>query len=260
MLRAQTSWSIILITSLAILVTYRLYFKEVSELITPIGRTTNYTKVIIAFGDSLTEGLFDWPNSRSFHPYTIKLQRLISNEIKKSDSKLDIIVRNFGISGERLRESMEQRLRHVVDTTHPDLLIILGGTNDLLDMEKEVNDYDSIKRTNEIIQGLKTLHLLCYYKGIPTVALSIPETAIDDRDQNATVATMRRKINKELRDFARRSQVKATFVDISTIIGRKHKKYWDDGVHFTPIGYDRVGEVIYAEIKDMIRSWIKKGG
>ena len=259
MLRAQTSWSIILITSLAILVTYRLYFKEVNELIAPTIGTTSNAKVIVAFGDSLTEGLFDWPNSRSFHPYTIKLQRLINNEIKKSDSKLAIIVRNFGISGELLRESMEQRLGRVVHTTHPNLLIILGGTNDLLDMEK-AKDIDSIKRTNEIIQGIKNLHLHCHYKGIPTVALSIPETAIDDRDQNATVATMRRKINNELRDFASSSQVKATFVDISTKISRKHnKKYWDDGVHFTPIGYDRVGEIIYAEIKDMIRSWIKKG-
>ena len=223
-----------------------------------LGRKDNF-KVIAAFGDSLTEGLFDWPNSRRFHPYTIKLQKLINDKIKRANSELSIVVKNFGISGERLRKSMKDRLRRVIASTNPDVVIILGGTNDLLDMEKEVSANNYATQTNELIQDIKSLHLECHYKGIPTAALSIPETAIDDRDQNATVSLMRRIINREMEDFANRSQTRTIFVDISTETDRKHnRKYWDDGVHFTPMGYDRVAEIIFKGIGQMIKLWIQK--
>ena len=261
MQRFQASWPLIFIAAFFILVTYRLYFIEIKSFFTPGLFRKGNLKIIVAFGDSLTEGLFDWPKSRSFHPYTIKLQKLINYEIRKGNSEIDIIVRNFGVSGERLRDSMKQRLRKVVTSTKPDFVIILGGTNDLLDTDKEVADYAVDKRRNEIIQDMQTLHLYCHYKGIPTAAISIPETAIDDRNENATVSVMRRAINKEMRDFVTRNQTKSVFVDISSEIPRKdNEQYWDDGVHFSPMGYDKMGELIYRELKDVLKSWMSNYG
>ena len=256
MQRVQTLLAILFIATCAILHIYRMYFTEVRESTAPSIHKETHFKVIVAFGDSLTEGLFDWPNSRQFHPYTIKLQRLINKEVKRANSELNIVVRNFGISGERLQESMKQRLRGVILATNPDFVIILGGTNDLLDMAKGASDYDVHRRSNELIRDTQRLHIYCHHKGIPTAVLSIPETAIDDRDQNATVSLMRRMINDEMRDFTNSSK-HTTYVDISTKIGRKrNEKYWDDGVHFTPMGYDRVGEIIFQEIRPVIKSWI----
>ena len=262
MLRTQTLCSIIFIITSLTLVIYRFYFTEIKKLIAPtVGGREDNLKVIVAFGDSLTEGLFDWPNSRRFHPYTIKLQKLINDKIKRLNSQLTVVVKNFGISGERLRKSMRDRLHRVIALTNPDFVIILGGTNDLLDMEKEISANDFAVQANELIRDLKALHLYCHDKEIPTIALSIPETAIDDRDYNATVSLMRRIINKEMEDFANRSQTRTIFVDISTDTGRKHNRnYWDDGVHFTPMGYDRVAEIIFKEIGQVIKLWMEKLG
>ena len=32
----------------------------------------------------------------------------------------------------------------------------------------------------------------------------------------------------------------------------ERKLIWDDGIHFTPAGYDRIAEIIYDEIKKYI--------
>lgn len=257
MQRLNKSCTLAFIIVLVILLGYHYDIKEVKRLVDKIITKNRNTKVIIAFGDSLTEGLFDWPKSRKFHPYTIKLQQLIDDKIKSGTSELQITVQNAGVSGERLRKSMKQRLRRIVQSANPDLVIILGGTNDLLDIDKEASDYNDDSLASNLLQDIQSLHLYCHYKGIPTAALSIPETAIDDRSANGTVAKLRRIVNKELRDFVTRNLTKSIFVDISDEIKRKgNEEYWDDGVHFSPLGYDRMGEIIYREIKRMIEPWI----
>ena len=40
-------------------------------------QTTTQTN-ILALGDSLTEGLYDWPSNMKFHPYTLRLQQLLT--------------------------------------------------------------------------------------------------------------------------------------------------------------------------------------
>ena len=258
MQRFQSYCSVTLITVIFILTTHRPLLRAIKQRISPMVLGANNRKVIVAFGDSLTEGLFDWPRSRSFHPYTIKLQELINNEVKRSGSILNIVVRNFGVSGERLQKSMKRRLRKIISSENPNYVVILGGTNDLLDIDKQANGNGLGETLNAIVQDTQTLHLYCHYKGIPTAALSIPETAMDNRSENSTVAMMRRTVNKEIQDFVMRNQTKSTFIDISNEIHRRgNEQYWDDGVHFSPKGYDRMGEVVYRELRGVIAAWIR---
>ena len=80
---------------------------------------------ILAFGNSLTEGWCEF--GTRFHPYALKLQNLMESECKTES--IDIV--NKGVSGETTDE-MNARLPEVLDEGGPfDIVIILGGTNDL---------------------------------------------------------------------------------------------------------------------------------
>ena len=81
---------------------------------------------IVAFGDSLTHGLVVSPRRElSSHPYTIELTSLLS---KHKYSNVSVI--ESGVSGEKT-SSMLKRLVDVLSTYKPQVVLILGGTNDL---------------------------------------------------------------------------------------------------------------------------------
>ena len=235
-------------------VIYLPYPRSITEYIASLIYPGKTKRVIVAFGDSLTEGLFDWPKSRQFHPYTIKLQERINEQVNKSKTKLEIIVKNYGVSGERLANTMKTRLQAVVAKTRPDLVIILGGTNDLLDMDKGGEDV-----MDRILNDLQTLHLFCQYKGIKTVALSIPETSFDVWKPDGNMSRIRKKLNRDFRDFVKESLRESVYVDIANEIPRKgNADLWDDGVHLSPKGYDRVGEMIFHGITKQVEQWLEK--
>lgn len=242
---------IVLAVGLVIYLPYpRNFLENILSLILP-GKTK---RVIVAFGDSLTEGLFDWPKSRQFHPYTIKLQERINEQVKKSNTRLEVIVKNYGVSGERLADTMKTRLQEVVAATRPDLVIILGGTNDLLDMDKGGEDV-----IDHILNDLQTLHLFCQYKGIKTVALSIPETSFDVWKPHGNMSRIRNKLNQDFREFVKESLTESVYIDIASEIPRKgNEALWDDGVHLSTKGYDRVGEVIFRGITKIVEQWLQK--
>eukprot|EP00794_Sanderia_malayensis_P005377 gene5377-6050_t len=225
-----------------------------------LGLENTNNRIIIAFGDSLTEGLYNWPRSRQFSPYTDKLQQLIDLHLKNTTrkSKLKITVKNYGISGERLTKTMKTRLKEILrDEGKADLMIILAGTNDLIDLANRRTNHSRLDR---ISNDLQTLHLTCYYKDIATVALTIPETRMDVKDANGTFSRARRWVNKELLQFIRVNERKTnttTLVDISSAIPRVNNSHlWDDGLHLTPQGYAKMGELIYGGIKKLISQWI----
>ena len=66
---------------------------------------------------------------------------------------------------------------------------------------------------------------------------------------------VRIKVNQGLQKFAEESQGKVVLVDLATRLPLKslsaedRKKYWDDGVHFTPAGYDFVAEIIFDSLR-----------
>ena len=258
MQRFPSSFWLILVGFLLIIAAYRSYIVQFRTLLAPKFGSSRNSKKIAAFGDSLTEGLYDWPNSRQFHPYTDELQRLINERIIETRSAMKIAVQNHGVSGERLRKTMKKRMKEIISTHRPDYVIILAGTNDLLDLDKSAADSLQIQaEAFGILNDLQTLHLYCHYKGIQSAVLSIPETAIDERGANGSVSLLRRSVNKEMYDFVKQNKTKSIFVDIATKIPRrKNRALWDDGVHLSPKGYDLIGQIIYKEMQAVIDEWL----
>lgn len=194
---------------------------------------------ILAFGDSLTEGWCDF--GTRFHPYTRKVHSLIQSLSKSVD------VVNRGVSGETT-DQMRERLPLVLNKEGPfDLVIILGGTNDL---------GLSLNKDGEPLFGrLRSLHELALRYSPLTVAVTIPETGYEVINRFTAVREKRLNVNALLKKYVQDCDSKIILSDLSAKLPREslshedRRKFWADDLHLTPAGYDRMGEIIFEDIK-----------
>ena len=222
---------------------YHLQF-SVAKVIEKMGSSMNKTeKRILCFGDSLTEGWYD--NGRKFYPYTKKLAKLLDSY--SSGVKYNIF--NTGLSGECAIDEMTARLPEVLKQFAPlDLVIILGGTNDLASL--------SNAKERDLFENLRKLHEIAHNIGAKTCALTIPEAFIDILPMASDYKEYRESVNERLKIFAKDNSDKVILCDLNKkhpmhgIPEKDMKRYWDDDLHFTPAGYDRMAEIIFEDIKD----------
>eukprot|EP00794_Sanderia_malayensis_P007993 gene7993-8852_t len=195
---------------------------------------------ILCFGDSLTEGWY--MNGRRFHPYSTKLQQIFLQ--KNKNMKVEIISK--GISGECVYPEMINRLPKVLGNSDFGLVIILGGTNDLACLSKA--------KSIDLFQQIKNLHEVAHACGAKTCAMTIPQTSFDMLPLYERTMNYREEINNKIREFAIHNKDTVALCDISIklpmfgINNSDLQKYWDDDLHFTPLGYDKMAELIYESI------------
>jgi lysophospholipase L1-like esterase len=198
---------------------------------------------ILAFGDSLTYGLFlptitkqNDPNYRirgSFHPYAMKLAELLKNKTR-------IIV--AGVPAETT-DSMVMRLpSELSKLSNVRLVIILGGTNDL--GMKAPDRY--------IMSNLEKMHKLALSHAnnnsdIPvyTIAITIPQSGY----ALSVDLKSRYVLNKSIRILPS-CHHRIALLDLESTFDQNNQtnliNYWSyDRLHFSKVGYDRIGELIY---------------
>ena len=108
--------------------------------------------VILAFGDSLTHGY----NVSRNESYPAKLEVLTG-----------LRVINAGVSGEVTRQGL-QRLPKVLDESHPELMILCHGGNDLL-RKMDLKEMES---------NIRSMIRLSSDRGIPVILLGVPKPGI----------------------------------------------------------------------------------
>lgn len=202
---------------------------------------------ILAFGDSLTAGYYNY--GARFHPYASHLTRLFES------ANIPVKITQQGVSGELVVPSMTNRLRSTLEKdTSYDWIIILGGTNDLgygFQPERIFNE------------GLEKMYEMClnYRQGnAKLAAMTVIENAIyaptKREDQR------RQKLNQMIRDYVDKvkEQNRVFLVDLDKGIpyhsltnNEERQKIWDDSIHLTPAGYDRMATLIFEAIKDEIK-------
>ena len=208
---------------------------------------------VLAFGDSLTEGWID--DGANFRPYTSRLLQLLNETIQLRSRSFE--VHNMGLSGEFVVDQMTKRLLRILEEGTPyDLVIILGGTNDL--SEASLGDEE------KIFTGLKILHDIIKTNGSNSVIVTLPETDFYYKDlaENGTSyvketgENVRILLNDKLRDYA--VHTNTLLCDLAkelpqrTLTPEDLEKYWDDGLHFTAAGYERMAEIIFDSIKPLL--------
>ena len=233
---------------------------------------------ILCFGDSLTEG---YTNGYDFSPYSTTLEKLISKD-KNIHGISKCTIYTAGVSGERAadmyprlvkvlneyslkkdtpeknkekkenKENKENTENKESSSNHMfDFVIILGGTNDI--------GSNSRITSKDVINTLIKLHEYCLRTGdenCRTIAVTIPECGAKIGWLDKT----RNEVNQGLKDFVEKSKENVLLCDFfnqmpyHSMDKKNRNVLWsNDGLHFTPKGYEKMASIIYGVLKPAMK-------
>mmetsp|Transcript_52348 Transcript_52348/g.113444 ORF Transcript_52348/g.113444 Transcript_52348/m.113444 type:complete len:231 (+) Transcript_52348:26-718(+) len=195
-------------------------------------------KTILCFGDSLTAGYRS--GGRPDTPYSDRLACRLEQSCP--DGPPEVV--NAGISGEttagmlkrlpRLLRKDSEGDKRLLDTL-PDVVLILGGTNDLARGQSP----------EQIVQNLRELHSLAHEAGAVTGVITIPEFFLGPMQQDH-FREPREQVNAALRSMASEKGQQCFLVDLAIAFPQaEHPSLWDhDGVHFSSAGSSAFGDLL----------------
>lgn len=237
---------------------------------------------ILAFGDSLTEGYADY--GMTFQPYGETLEHELaqllpdhrvvvdvdgkSGDCVRADlsgdflDRIQVAIEIF--SSENTQTTSGEQSSSTPESACYDLVIILGGTNDLA---YTINDEDG---PNDIFTALKECYDCVLESGASLLCLSVPERRIDH--QKSSVAqkckSLRLELNSLIAEYVSESSSESTvvpsvsFMDLASLMpyamgkdekGDEIEEFWSrDGLHMTAKGYYHVGQSLANFIYGMI--------
>jgi lysophospholipase L1-like esterase len=171
----------------------------------------------VALGDSLTA----WPST----PWPARLDG--------EDASLTL-VNNAGVPGNTTAQ-MRARLTHDVFAYHPDVLFVLGGTNDL---GLGISGSATIANLRAIVVAAKA-------RKIQVILLLVPP------DQWSSMAPKIDSLNRAIVTLANSQRV--TYVDIHAPLTNSSGTYWakytSDGLHFSNLAAQVVANTIRARVR-----------
>lgn len=206
--------------------------------------TGHYNKIrILCIGDSLTSGYYG--DRHVYHPFSIQLSKLLNTNIA---DEFELITR--GIGGEKVHQ-MYARLQKLLVTEKPlDLVIILGGLNDLIKLDISV----------DIFKEVISLHELCHSFGISTVSMTIPETHMPlsrqvyaNYDQFLVVWG---SLNEKIRNYSSNWTIPCDLArkfPLASLTEAEKRAWWSkDFIHPTMEGYNQIGRIVYGCIVSIL--------
>ena len=191
---------------------------------------------ILCLGDSLTEGYGLMVDA---HPYCIEMEKRLQSAFP--DEKVNVV--EDGVAGDLVTdESFSERLEEHLTEASFHWVIILGGTNDL----------GYRKSPSTVFESLTDLYNTALASGAKVLALTIPECyAIDIR-----LDTSRDQLNKLIMEHGEPNYQAfdlKTHIPYHSLSEAEQTKYWSDGLHLTPVGYDLMGGFIGDALVDLIK-------
>ncbi|ORY42041.1 SGNH hydrolase [Rhizoclosmatium globosum] len=191
---------------------------------------------ILLLGDSLTEGYDNY--GTSFHPYAIRLESLLT------ESQVPHKVTVSGVSGDLADPSVgsfKRRLETNLSSTKFDVVVILGGTNDL--------GYQ--QPPPKVVTSLRTLWTLALGSGAVVVAMTVPEWV-----QNGKAFGRVEELNQLIRqDCLSTPKIeRLELLDLHNefpqlkLEEEERERLWGDSVHPTAAGYDVIGEKVFEKL------------
>jgi lysophospholipase L1-like esterase len=182
------------------------------------------------------------PNEwEKYWPYSLQLKKLIT-EYYNNDTSIIPKITDDGINGEMVSH-MKHRIVEILSKSLYDVVIVLGGTNDL----------GHHRTTSEILTDLYEIHHtinnfgLKSNRNIYSFVMTIPPLGWP-----VNQAT-RNEVNIALREYVTKNITRSYLIDLDKILTTTHndKKYYsNDAVHFSPAGYDLIGSLIFNGLKD----------
>jgi lysophospholipase L1-like esterase len=213
-------------------------------------RENEPTKLIVAFGDSLTVGYQSPTEDEEFPrpvPYTTSLSKKVEALLRKRTAGFRVEFLNRGVVGE-LTDDMVDRFGRDVLGPRPDAVIILGGSNDLgWGMEP-----------SSVAENLAGMYGEALKSGIRPVTCTVPSVRGYDEGIEP-----RLQLNGLIKRHS--GTLGVACVDLFTATadsaGRLREEYSNDGLHLSPLGYETMAEVIFSDaVRGMIVDYLESVG
>jgi len=202
------------------------------------GSKRRKTFVFMAFGDSLTVG-YQSPTEEDEMPEPVPYTGFLKTKTEKMLTErkargLSVEFVNRGINGE-LTEGMTNRFASDVLELHPDVVTILGGSNDL----------GWGIGPSSIARNLAEMYDESLRSEIQPVACTVPSVlGFDEAIQP------RLQLNQLIREYSGALGIACVdlFSATSDPSGRLREEYSNDGLHLSPKGYEAMAEAIFSEV------------
>ncbi|KAK0632598.1 SGNH hydrolase-type esterase domain-containing protein [Immersiella caudata] len=189
---------------------------------------------VLCFGDSLTAGYASM--GCVYHPYRLKLEHML--EMAFPD--MDIETVDDGRPGDTVKFGFLKRMQ----TNYPprkkgdesyNWTIVLGGTNDLALRVKPEDIFAHLQEVWDIPLRRKS----------KVLALTVPEAGIENGRER--MDARRNKLNELIKGYKKEGfhvfDLNAA-VPFFAMSKSDQEAFWDDGVHFTPDGYNLIGKEV----------------
>jgi lysophospholipase L1-like esterase len=197
----------------------------------------------LAFGDSLTAGevsidaLFNFFYSPNDSYPTVLQKRLAARYIFQS-----ISIINAGIGGESATEGGSARFRSVLQPNRPEFVLLMEGTNDLLDRPDIGRGADTaIVALRRMIQDAKAL-------GISVALATLPPQRAGGVRHRDVIAQLIPSFNDRIRALATSEGV--LLVDVYAGMKDDMSLIGVDDLHPTIRGYDTMAGIFFEAIKN----------
>jgi lysophospholipase L1-like esterase len=194
--------------------------------------------VFVAFGDSLTVGYQSpkqWEDTPRLTPYTEFLKKSVGRlpDLGGAHAPRVKFV-NRGVVGELTEEMLDRFDRDVVGIG-PDIVIILGGSN----------DFGWGVEPHSVAGNLAEMYIESVRHGIRPIPCTVPSVLGFDEG-----IPPRRVLNRLIKEHS--AQQALVCVDLFTATcdsstGRLREDCSDDGLHMSTRGYETIAETIFSE-------------
>ncbi|CAL3973261.1 unnamed protein product [Diplocarpon coronariae] len=205
---------------------------------------------ILCFGDSLTAGYSMY--GMKFTPYSAIMKKTLEGTIG-GKGELHFHVDTNGVSGQLVTNGFRERIANLYTATQArecpyDWVVFLGGTNDLAYSISPTKIYQEIKAITDI--PLAT--------GARVLLLTVPECETKNEKLDRARGDLNGLLKSDARDgvFSLDLYAKIPYHDMPE---EEREKIWDDGLHFTPEGYERVGSLVAQQLAEILNDDVGSG-
>ncbi|KXZ41702.1 hypothetical protein GPECTOR_313g4 [Gonium pectorale] len=130
-------------------------------------------------------------------------------------------------------------------------VLLMGGVNDL-----RRGDGNATR----LFEGLQSLYAACHAHGARVLAMTVLQSGWTPRALPAEREPARQRLNELIRGAAKQHSDYITLLDTDKLLPLPANPaadpaaalLWDDGLHLSPAGYNRLGELVFTALRDKL--------
>ncbi|KAL2060197.1 hypothetical protein VTL71DRAFT_9592 [Oculimacula yallundae] len=197
---------------------------------------------ILSFGASLVEGYSRY--GMLMTPFSATTKRVLDERLGK---EFEVQVATSGVSGQLVTRGFRERMGELYsspssDSSPYDWVVFLGGTNDIA----------YCVAPSKIYAEIRAITAVPLDSGARVLLLTIPECAYKDEANDSRRDELNALIKGDGREGVYTLDLHA-LVPYHAMPEDEREEIWDDGLHFTPKGYERVGSLVAERIVEIMR-------